>query len=67
MTAATATVDGRAAARLSLEVGRRLDGLLQGDHVGLLPGPGTEPAEARRYLPGDDVRRIDCAVPARTQ
>lgn len=63
---AAATVDGRAAARLQLEVGRRLDGLLQGKHLGLLPGPGSEPAEARLYDPGDDVRRIDWAVTART-
>lgn len=54
------------ARRLHLEVTRKLDGLLQGNHLGLLPGPGTEPAEARRYLPGDDVRRIDWAVTART-
>ena len=52
--------------RLSLQVARRLDGLLQGDHLGYLPGPGTEPAEARTYTPGDDVRRIDWAVTART-
>lgn len=52
--------------RLSLQVARRLDGLLQGDHLGYLPGPGTEPAEARAYNPGDDVRRIDWAVTART-
>ncbi len=63
---APARVDGRAAARLHLEVGRRLDGLLQGDHLGLLPGPGSEPAEARVYAPGDDVRRIDWSVTART-
>lgn len=56
-----------AARRLQLDVGRRLDGLLQGDHLGLLPGPGSEPAEARRYFPGDDVRRIDWAVTARVQ
>ena len=30
---------------------RRLDGLLQGDHLGHLPGPGTEPAEARATAP----------------
>ena len=64
---AAARVDGRAARRLHLEVGRRLDGLLQGAHLGLLPGPGSEPAEARAYVPGDDVRRIDWAVTARTQ
>ena len=52
--------------RLALQVSRRLDGLLQGDHLGHLPGPGTEPAEARAYSPGDDVRRIDWAVTART-
>ena len=52
--------------RLTLQVAHRLDGLLQGDHLGYLPGPGTEPAEARAYSPGDDVRRIDWAVTART-
>ncbi|MCW2779092.1 MAG: hypothetical protein JWN17_2817, partial [Frankiales bacterium] len=51
---------------LQLDVSRRLDGLLQGDHLGFLPGPGSEPAEARVYAPGDDVRRIDWAVTART-
>ena len=52
--------------RLSLQVAHRLDGLLQGDHLGYLSGPGTEAAEARTYAPGDDVRRIDWAVTART-
>lgn len=53
--------------RLDLLVTRRLDGLLQGRHLGALPGPGSEPAEVRAYQPGDDVRRIDWAVTARTQ
>lgn len=43
-----------------------MDGLLQGNHLGLVPGPGTEPGEARAYQPGDDVRRMDWAVTART-
>ncbi|MFD8492599.1 DUF58 domain-containing protein [Amycolatopsis sp. NPDC059657] len=51
---------------LELEVRRRLDGLLQGNHLGLVPGPGSEPGEARPYQPGDDVRRMDWAVTART-
>jgi uncharacterized protein (DUF58 family) len=51
---------------LELTVSRRLDGLLHGDYQGLLPGPGSEPGEARVYLPGDDVRRIDWALTART-
>ena len=44
----------------------RLDGLLQGNHLGLVPGPGSEPGEARAYQPGDDVRRMDWAATART-
>lgn len=51
---------------LELTVRRRLDGLLQGNHLGLVPGPGTEPGEARAYYPGDDVRRMDWSVTART-
>lgn len=52
--------------RLELEVSRRLDGILQGDHRGLVPGHGSEPGEARPYQAGDDVRRIDWNVSART-
>lgn len=59
-------VDASSLRRLRLSVGRRLDGLLQGEHLTPLPGPGGEPAEARPYLAGDDVRRIDWAATART-
>jgi uncharacterized protein (DUF58 family) len=53
--------------RLELVVGRRVDGMINGDHLGLLPGPGTDVADARPYVPGqDDVRRIDWNVTART-
>ncbi|SDG99924.1 DUF58 domain-containing protein [Nonomuraea jiangxiensis] len=52
--------------RLELTITRRLDGLLQGEHLGLVPGPGSEPAESRPYQPGDDVRRMDWNVTART-
>lgn len=51
---------------LQLTVLRRLDGLLSGDHAGLLPGAGSEPGEARPYVAGDDPRHIDWAVTART-
>lgn len=51
--------------RLELAVRRRLQGRLQGEYQGLLPGHGTELGEARVYEPGDDVRRIDWAVSAR--
>lgn len=60
-------VSSRAALnQLELLVTRRLDGVLNGDHRGLLPGPGTEPGEARAYEPGDDVRTMDWSVTART-
>jgi len=52
--------------RLELDVIRRLDGLLQGDYRGLIPGLGSEPGEARVYTPGDDVRHMDWNVTART-
>lgn len=55
-----------ALSQLELLVTRRLDGILNGDHRGLLPGPGTEPGEARAYEPGDDVRAMDWSVTART-
>lgn len=51
--------------RLDLDINRRLDGILHGDHRGLVPGHGSEPGEAREYQPGDDVRRIDWSVSAR--
>jgi uncharacterized protein (DUF58 family) len=60
-------VPEQALRRLELTIVRRLDGLLQGDHLGLVPGPGSELAESREYRPGeDDVRRMDWNVTART-
>lgn len=53
--------------RLTLDVNRKLDGMLHGDFLGLVPGRGTEPGETRAYEPGDDVRRIDWNVTARMQ
>ena len=53
--------------RLELTIVRRLEGFLQGDHLGLLPGPGSDFSDARIYVPGqDDIRRMDWAVTART-
>lgn len=51
---------------LELTVTRRIDGLLSGDVLGLVPGSGSEAAESREYVAGDDVRRMDWAVTART-
>ncbi|MGH9125838.1 MAG: DUF58 domain-containing protein [Acidimicrobiales bacterium] len=57
----------RAAAlrRLELDVTRRLDGLVSGDYRTSVSGPGSEPAGARLYSPGDDARRIDWNLTAR--
>jgi uncharacterized protein (DUF58 family) len=52
--------------RVELTVTRRLAGLMQGDYLGLFPGPGTEAGECRLYIPGDDVRLMDWNVSART-
>ena len=53
--------------RLTLDVTRKLDGMLHGDFMGLVPGRGSELGETRAYEPGDDVRRIDWNVTARMQ
>ncbi len=52
--------------RLELAVRNKLDGLLQGNYQGLVPGPGSEAGESRPYSIGDDVRRMDWPVTART-
>ena len=51
---------------LDLTVRRRIEGLLAGEHRAAAQGVGTELAQIRPYRPGDDVRRIDWAVTART-
>jgi uncharacterized protein (DUF58 family) len=51
---------------LDLELGRRVDGVLAGDHRSNHVGLGTEFALVREWFPGDDVRRIDWNVTART-
>jgi len=52
---------------LELTINHRLDGLLHGDHLGLVPGHGSDLGETRAYVAGDDVRRIDWNVTARMQ
>jgi uncharacterized protein (DUF58 family) len=52
---------------LELTIGRRVEGLLAGDHRSTLLGRGSELAQVRPYEPGvDDVRQIDWNVTART-
>jgi uncharacterized protein (DUF58 family) len=51
---------------LELAVGRRVDGLLSGDYRSAFAGIGSELWQVRPYEPGDDVRRIEWNVTART-
>ena len=52
---------------LEINIGRRIEGLLAGDYRSSLFGDGTELAQVRPYVPGDDVRMIDWNVTARTR
>jgi uncharacterized protein (DUF58 family) len=52
--------------RLELQVTIRLDGMLRGDFASVLPGPGSETAGTRTYDVGDDARRIDWNLTARS-
>jgi uncharacterized protein (DUF58 family) len=66
VTASSVVGRGGRLAQLELLVTRKLDGLLQGDPQGLVPGGGSEPADGRLYEPGDDVRRMDWNLTARS-
>ena len=51
---------------LDVTIARRMEGMLTGDYRSTLLGDGTELALIRPYTPGDDVRRMDWNVTART-
>lgn len=51
---------------LDLAIGKRVSALLPGDFRSAFAGPGTELHQVRPYQAGDDVRRIDWNVTART-
>jgi uncharacterized protein (DUF58 family) len=51
---------------LDVSITRRMEGLLAGDFRSNVLGSGSELAMIRPYVPGDDVRRIDWNVTART-
>lgn len=52
--------------KLEFKILKRLDGFLFGDYKGFFYGPSLDLAEVREYQPGDEVRRIDWNVTART-
>lgn len=52
--------------RIELAVSRRVFGRRDGRHPSLVLGHGVEPGDARPYEPGDDVRRMDWSILART-
>jgi uncharacterized protein (DUF58 family) len=51
---------------LQIEVGRRLTGMLAGDYRSSHYGDGVELAQVRPYEAGDDVRKMEWNVTART-
>jgi uncharacterized protein (DUF58 family) len=52
--------------QLELAVRHKLVGLMNGEHESPLAGNGTERAEGRPYRVGDDARRIDWCLTARS-
>ncbi len=60
------TVTAESLEALELAITRRVDGLLSGDYRSAFSGVGTEFHQVRPYEPGDDVRRIEWNVTART-
>ena len=56
----------RSLRQLELAITRKLDGLLHGDYQGVVPGAGTDAGGGRLYGAGDDVRRIDWNLTARS-
>jgi uncharacterized protein (DUF58 family) len=51
---------------LEIAIARRIDTLIAGEHRSAFAGVGSEFQQVRPYRPGDDVRRIDWNVTART-
>jgi uncharacterized protein (DUF58 family) len=51
---------------IEFKILKRLDGFFFGDYTGVFYGPSLDLAEVREYQPGDEVRRIDWNVTART-
>ena len=52
--------------RIELAVSHKVFGRRDGRHPSLVLGHGVEPGDARPYEPGDDVRRMDWSILART-
>lgn len=52
--------------QLELRITRTLDGMLHGEHRSATSGAGSDPEDAHVYRPGDDARRIDWSLSART-
>src|ERR1700712_192344 len=55
-----------AVAALDLAIAKRSSGRLPGDHIAAGVGLGTELAQLRPYVEGDDLRQLDAAASART-
>ena len=59
-------IPGSAMARIDIAMKRRVAGILPGEYRAPGTGLGTELAQLRPYVDGDDARRLDPAASART-
>jgi uncharacterized protein (DUF58 family) len=59
-------IPGQLLRALDIDIARRVEGMLAGDYRSAVLGQGTELAQVRPYVPGDDVRQIEWNVTART-
>ena len=58
--------DLRLIQKIHLQLGKRVDSPFSGEYRSAFRGQGMEFEDVRPYIPGDDVRRIDWNVTART-
>jgi len=58
--------DLRLIQKIHLKLGKRVDSPFSGEYRSAFRGQGMEFEDVRPYIPGDDVRRIDWNVTART-
>jgi len=52
---------------IEIRTTRLVNDMFGGEYESVFKGRGIEFADVREYVPGDDIRTIDCNVTARSQ